>query len=153
MNVGIRPLAAIAGLWIAVAPNIQAQGFDTLVACTQDIELDQNHFKLVPDPRFHDELYVFVGDIKDKWKRTPANIVLFITSAKSWGLEGRISENEFNLKVGSAARPSEQWRLKAQKGGESIQFGFGGRLYMLLVARLRTTAIGDRAFLRICQRR
>ena len=151
MRLGFLRLAAVAGLWIAAASNINAQG--TLAACTADIEFDQNHYKRVDDSRFRGQLYLFVGDIKDKWKNTPANIVLFIVNANSWGADGQIAEKDFNAKVGSAARPSEQWRLKALKGGESIQFAFAGRSYVLSVARLRTTALGDRAFLRICERR
>jgi len=114
-----------------------------------DLSLDQEHYQMVSDPRFKD-LFVYVGDIKDKWRKIPANVILFLGDRSSWSNSAKIEESEFNKKIAGAPN---QWRLKALKGGEGIQFEYDGKPYVLSVTQLRTTAFGDSMSLRICEKR
>jgi len=124
-------------------------------ACTSTFEINQESYTAVPAAWFKDPgVYVYVGDIKDKWQKTPATVVLFVGDRGTWGNAGKIKEYDFNKKVGGAGGVSwGQWRLQTLKGREAIQFEYQSRPYLLSVVKLNTTPFSDHVSLQICERR
>jgi len=119
--------------------------------CTSTFEINQESYIVVATGWFKDPgVYVYVGDILDKWRKTPATVVLFVSDRRNWEDAGKIKEYDFNKKVAGVSWG--QWRLKTLKGRETIQFEYQGKPYLLSVVELSTTAFGDHVSLRICEK-
>jgi hypothetical protein len=116
--------------------------------CSEQVALDQRRFQSIPDARFKNDVYVYVGDIVDKWKKAPTNVVLFIADGGSWGKSGRLSESEFAARIANSPR----WTLRATDGKESIEFDYGGAKYVLGITGLRTMPMPDRIRLQVCDK-
>ncbi|MEO5739570.1 MAG: pYEATS domain-containing protein [Vicinamibacterales bacterium] len=116
--------------------------------CSDQVTLHQRRYQLIPDPRFRNDVYVYVGDIADKWRKTPTHIVLFTAEDGSWGQSGSLSETEF---AGRLAK-NPRWTMKAQAGNESIEFNYRGAAYMLGVTDRQTMPLPDRIRVQVCDK-
>jgi hypothetical protein len=117
-------------------------------SCSDEVTLDQRRYRLIPDARFKDDVYVYVGDIVDQWKKGPTQIVLFTAEDGSWGESGKISETELAARLGKKPR----WTLKTQAGNESIEFNYRGASYVLGITELQTMPLPDRIRVRVCDK-
>lgn len=116
--------------------------------CSDEITLDQRRYQLIPDARFKNDVYVYIGDIADERKKTPTHVVLFTAEDGSWGRSGTLSETEF---AGRLAK-NPRWTLKTQAGNESIEFNYRGAAYVLGVTALQTMPLHDRIRVRVCDK-
>lgn len=117
-------------------------------ACSDEVTLDQRRYQLIPDARFKNDVYVYVGDIVDKRKDAPTRIVLFMAEDGSWGQTGKLDETAF---AGRLAK-NPRWILKTQAGHESIEFNYRGTAYVLGVTALPTMPLPDRVRVRVCDK-
>jgi hypothetical protein len=116
--------------------------------CSDHVTLDERRFQSIPDARFKNDVYVYVGDIVDRWKKAPTSVTLFMAESGSWGRSGRLSEADFAARVARNPR----WTLRAVDGRESIEFDYGGARYVLAVTGLRTMPLPDRIRVQVCDK-
>src|SRR5688500_10158919 len=96
-------------------------------ACTQNIVVDERHYKAIEDAHFKNDIYVYVGEVKDKRKEVPSNVFLFRADRAKWGTSGKLKESEFLRRAATEGmtlrneRPDALWLLRTQKGGEALQ--------------------------------
>ena len=125
----------------------------TTPACVPDATMNQQHFARIQDPRFSRDVFVYVGDIKDAkpGQDRPVPVTAFLADANKWDDAGRLSEQGFAKRLGEGSVRAK-WLLFARAAGDSIQFAYRDKQYVLSVQQLRTTFFFDRIRLRICER-
>ena len=127
--------------------------------CLPEMVVGQERYHVLQDPRFGNEVYVYVGDIKKfPWglsrtgfRLSGARVVVFNGSHDVWGEADTLKEPAFNAQVGKSPR-TEKWELAAQKVGDSLQFNYGGKPYVLSVTKIVVDVGRDRISVRVCEK-
>jgi hypothetical protein len=127
--------------------------------CLPEMAVGQERYQALQDPRFGNEVYVYVGDIKKflwgpsrtGFRLSGARVVVFNGSHDVWGDGDTLKEPAFNAQISKSPR-TEKWELAAQKVGDSLQFNYGGKLYVLSVTKIVADVGRDRISVRVCEK-
>src|SRR5262249_37801842 len=111
-----------------------------------------DYYRTVPDSRFRNQMYVYVGDIPDTWRTKQFNVTVFQETNAVLGTSGKLSEDTFKKRFGTAT--TSKWTMRPRTLGSALQFTYGGTPYLLTLMDVRTVSgEHDSVSLQVCEKR